>query len=165
MLWFCVLLGIGISERSAHAEVIVYPTEFNLEYFIQADKDVYQLGEIVHVYHSVTNPWDVSYTFRFKQAPGFFLRVKQDGNTVWERGAFKMVIWELTLLPDETIEQEYIWDMLDYSGNLVDPGEYELVSMAGRGYEDSSTFITIIPEPGILALLLTGIPLIVKKKF
>ncbi len=157
LLGFCVLLGIGISGRAAHAEPIMQPTESDLEYSIQTDKDTYYLGETVHAYHSVTNPLDVSYTFQFHRAPGFFLRVEQDGNTVWERGAFKQVPWDLTLLPDETAEQEYIWYMLDNSGNLVDPGQYELVSTTGGSFEDSSTTITVIPEPTTLVSLLVGL--------
>ncbi len=152
-----VLLTLGLIGSRAKAEMIVPPGYSDLVYTIETDKIIYSLGEEVHVYHSVTNPLDVSYTFQFTQGPGFFLRVKQDGNTVWEHQTFLLMPWDLTLLPDETVEQEYIWYMLDASGNLVDPGEYELVSTTGGSFEDSSTTITIIPEPTTLVLLLVGL--------
>ncbi len=157
------LIVLGVLAGAAQAEIIV-PTSMNdMGYFIQADKDVYDLGETVNIFHGVTNPMDASYTFQTTQSPGFFLRVKQEGNIVWERQAFKQVFWGLTLLPEETYAQEHSWDMLDDSENLVEPGEYELVGMVG-GYESASTYITIIPEPASMLILLAGGSLIFRRR-
>ena len=71
-----------------------------------------------------------------------------------------------TLLPNESKEYAWVWDMRDdwewYGGVLVEPGVYDIIggfdAMAEEWYEYSkvSVSITIVPEPGSV-LLFAGV--------
>ena len=133
---------------------------YDLEYVLQTDKPVYQLGEDVHVIQRLTNRASGDFTMEFMQEPGFDLWILEDGNTIWSaaKGRFKMVVWYLTLGPGESVERQYTWDMTDDEGNPVGPGQYDLVGVPQRS--EARTQITIIPEPGTIALMLLGLGLL-----
>jgi len=136
---------------------------YDLEYVLQTDKPVYQLGEDVHVIQRLTNRASGDFTMEFMQEPGFDLWVLEDGNRIWSQSggwAFP-VVWYLTLGPGESVERQYTWDMTDDEGNPVGPGQYDLVGVPQRS--EARTQITIIPEPGTIALMLLGLGLLTRR--
>ncbi len=137
----------------------------DLQYVIETDKSIYNLGEEVHALHRITNPFDVSVDISLFQSPGFDLWVVQDEEKIWSyQQWFFPVIWSKTIDPGETLEYNYTWDMMDYDDNPVAPGEYEVVGVVYGGGPSVSTPITIIPEPGTLLLMLMGFGAVAGRK-
>lgn len=105
-----------------------------IQYIIETDRDVYELGENVLATQKVVNPSQWRFTLQLDVDPGFDLWVLRDGVKVWsEHTAFRMIIWEMVVGPGETLQYDYVWDMRDYEGDLVAPGEYEIRSVIYGG--------------------------------
>ena len=151
--WIAVM---GIASREAGADVTPAGGP-RPGFFLETDKAVYQLGEEVHAVHRLTNEGDADYRARMLSGPAFDLWVLDDqGAKIWSQHLnFTLNTWWLTLGPGESIVREYTWDMTDYGGNLVSPGQYELVGVI-YGDNDVSTQITILPEPATVGLVLAG---------
>ncbi len=130
----------------------------SLEVAIETDKTIYQLGETVHVIHTIINPFDVPINnVEFTQEPGFSLLVMLEGIRIWSSNNIALtVIWTRTFEPGEILKLNYAWDMTDYYGNAVLPGEYELIGAIHGEGRNVSTNITIVPEPASLSLLVLG---------
>ena len=158
----------------------------DIEYYIQTDKSVYDLGEGVELLYRVTNLRDEVF-----DVIGFFpiwdiLVTANEGENfreIWSfhwygGGPLGPVVFRLEM--DETMEFTYTWTQIDHQGTpeigddtQVSPGVYR-VSGVFQGIEgisneiDTSVAIdiTIIPEPGSLVLFGMGFGslLLCKKK-
>ena len=114
----------------------------------------------------ITSPisYDIPLSIQLKSSPGFDLWVMEDGNKIWSRyRIFAAVVWTFTLDPGESVHHEYEWDMRDYDGNLVAPGDYEIVGVT-YGARDVSTTITIVPEPAGITLVCFGAIAILRRR-
>jgi hypothetical protein len=147
-----------------------------IEYYIQTDKSVYNLGEDVEMLYRVTNLTDVNVTFRFPSSPAWNFWVEKDGEGIWSA----VKIWyafgtSFTLTPSEYKEfpdfsPPYVWDMRDDEGNLINVGEYEVIGGFDAGiaenfyYSRVSVPITVVPEPGSFVLLLGGMFYLTRKR-
>lgn len=151
LLLLVTVLLCGLLTSNLGAEITPLPNNMGLEYSLETDKTIYQLGETVYAIHTITNPHDFPVDVEFRQAPGFDLWVMQGDSTIWAREAFAAVIWTRTFAPGEVFECEYTWDMTDFDGNVVLPGEYELFGAYACGYD--STCIIIVPEPATVTLM------------
>ena len=157
LLPLVTVLLCGLLTSDLAADLVPLPTGDDLEYSIETDKTVYQLGETVYVTHTITNPLDVPVSIELSQEPGFNLWVMQGNTEIWAAyRVFAQVIGSQGFAPGEILELNYTWDMTDYDDNLVLWGEYELVGVIYGGGRDVSTNITIVPEPTTIMLLVFG---------
>jgi len=146
-----------------------------LVYSIETDKQVYQLGEEVRITHRAVNEGDADVTIRFGWAPGFEFYILAEGVMIepWYQ-ARSPVIWWLALSPGESYVSEWTWDMTDRDGNPLGPGAYDIVGVShggpdpvlpGMDYPDVAvTSITIVPEPGMLALVSVSLCLLLRRR-
>ena len=169
-----ILEGVG-PEYSAlgnsHAAVLD-----GIEYYIETDKSVYQLGEDVEMVFRVTNLRDQDVSMTCASSPYFNQMVLQNSQTIWLRFiGYLTILTDVDLAPNEFIENSYSWNMIDRNNILIGPGEYDVVGIMYNGpwnYLENRDFtdteigvaITIVPEPGTLFLLLPGIVVLARKK-
>jgi hypothetical protein len=136
--------------------------DLGIEYYIQTDKAVYDLGENVEMLFRVTNLRDEEVSITCSQLPEYNLWVQRDEESIWERslGGYPTVP-EVELLPGEYEELGHSWDMKDNDGVLVEPGLYTVVGLMYNSIWNYDNYgdpfksevgvqITIIPEPGSL---------------
>ena len=141
-----------------------------IEYYIQTNKSVYNLGEDVEILYRVTNLRDEDVTFSFPGSPEWNFWVEREGQSIWRAvngwyaigSGFTLSHGESKEFP--TYNTPYIWDMRDSEKNLVDIGEYNVIGgLDGyKGEYDStavSVHIEIVPEPSSLILFVVGLPL------
>jgi len=156
-----------------------------VEYYLQTDKFVYELGEDVVMLYRVTNltenPVDIGKVVeRTEPAWYHFVITVEAGNQVrdYPRVIPGLGPQILCLQPYESIEHEQIWNMMNDNGTSyevddfpVGPGIYNVMGELLLLYGDQdkrvpvSVSIEIIPEPTTLALLGIGfIGMILRKK-
>jgi len=132
----------------------------DIEYYIQTDKAIYDLGETVEMLYRVTNLGieDVTFEFAYQQQCSF--EVWDAETRIW--GWPKQVNPAgsiFTLQPGEFKEYLKDWDMMnDNAGTLVTPGNYDVTGRLAYfpihdRYVPVSVQIEIIPEPSTLLLL------------
>ena len=136
-----------------------------IEYYVQTDKFTYNLGENIEMLYRITNLRDKDVTFSFPGHPEWNFWVEKDGKNIWAA----VTLWyargtRFTLYPGGYKEYPFVWDMRDYKGNLlVDVGDYSVIGGFDAGahqnydYSKVSVAIKIVPEPGTIALLGTGL--------
>jgi hypothetical protein len=156
-----------------------------IEYYIQTDKAVYNLGENVEILYRVTNLTDnpVSIGEKSLFSPDYDVIITDDGDAkVWQ--------YILTLPPPptppettmfhlepyETKEYQTIWDLINDNGTSdrtddfsVDPGMYKITGELYLYFWEEivpvSVSVEIIPEPATIALFGLGLAyLLVRKK-
>lgn len=140
-----------------------------IEYYIQTDKPVYNLGENVEMLYRVTNLGDESVTFSFGWDPVYQFWVEQDEEEIWRAiGTRLPIVLNLTLnpgefreFPDSFLPPNFAWNMRDNGGNLVDLGNYNMIgglydSLGNYDYTKVAVSIEIIPEPASFLLLALG---------
>ena len=147
--------------------------EDGIEYYIQTNKSVYDLGEEVEILYSIINLSDEERTFEFMPPLLDILVAAKEGgsfNTVWFWSWYG--IWPagpavFRLQPGESVELNGIWPQIDLNGSWeiedhtqVSAGTYGIGGRIGRsGFNDTidnsyvTVEITIIPEPATLLLL------------
>lgn len=161
------LIGLALAgcARAALVDSIV---EDGIEYYIQTNKSIYDLGEDVEMLYRVTNLRDEDVLIGCSRSGEFNLWVQENGETIWALAHwFKWYSLGVELSAGELKEISRNWDMKDDDGVLVEPGIYNVVGVMynepwnyynNRGYTITEVGfpITIIPEPGSLAILGMG---------
>ena len=154
LLPLATVLLCGLLTSDLAADPTPLPNGNDLEYSLETDKTIYQLDETVYATHTITNPLDVPVDVEFTQEPGFNLWVMQGDTEIWAAyRAFAQVIWTRTFAPGEILKFDYTWDMTDNDGDVILPGEYELVGVIYGAGRNVSTNITIVPEPAMVGLM------------
>jgi hypothetical protein len=176
----CVCISILFMTVSAKATLVDSNSSIivdNIEYYMQTNKSVYDLGENVEMLYRVTNLGGLDVTFEFTAGPvddrGDFI-VEKDGERIWDNlhRPRARVLTQFILSPLESRDFTHLWDMMDSGGNQVTPGIYDVTSALGdlglayaERYVQVSVQIEIIPEPSTFVLLGTGFTsLLVRKK-
>jgi len=135
-----------------------------IEYYMQTDRPVYDLGEDVEILHRVTNLRDEPLTFVFAYQQQCFFEIWDGETRIW--GWPKLVNPAgsgFTLQPGEFKEFLKDWDMMNDNGTLepgddffVSPGVYDvsgqLMGSTTDGIipESVSVSIEIVPEPAMI---------------
>jgi len=133
----------------------------NVEFYIQADKSIYYLGENVQMLYRMTylGPFFKTEIWCY-QTPPFNIFLEKDGEVIWMK--YRFFLQEFTVvnlwryLPPEEITSD--WNMTDFNDVLVEPGTYEVTGIMynapwnyenGRGYVSTEVRvpITILSEP------------------
>jgi hypothetical protein len=168
------LLGIApISMATLNSNSIV---QYGIEYYVQTDKSTYDLGENVEMLFRVTNLRDANVIIICSQSPWYNFYVQEDGETIWMKiHGFYGYMPPVHLSIGESVELSHIWDMIDDNDNLVAPGIYDVVGVMYNGpwnYYNYGEYvptevavpITVVPEPGSLALLLGSLFYLTRKR-
>jgi hypothetical protein len=171
---FAVLLGIApIATATLNSNSIV---QYGIEYYVQTDKSIYELGENVEMLYRVTNLRDEDVTFHFGGSPVWNFWVEKNGENIWTAvESWYGVLVDFTLSPGESKEfpdgnPPYIWDMRDSEDNLINVGEYDVIGGLDGGAPEPdydsmvSVPIIVVPEPSSLALLLGCIFYLTRKR-
>lgn len=147
----------------------------DIEYYIQTDKAIYDLGENVEMLFRVTNLRSEDVTIPCSRSPEFNFWVKEDGETIWMKvHGFFQYSPGIALSTGESVELSHIWDMIDDTNSLVEPGVYNVIGVMYNepwNYDNYGEYIptevavsiTIIPEPSSLALFTLGVLALVRK--
>lgn len=162
-----VVLVLGTAQQAMATLNSNSTVEDGIEYYVQTDKSVYNLGENVEMLYRVTNLRDEDVTFGFPHSPVWNFWVKRDEEYIWRAiNGWYAKPTEFTLSPGESKEfpafsSPYVWDMRDNENNLVTVGGCSVIGgfhAGSEGYEYSKVAvpIQIIPEPATLLLLTIG---------
>ena len=173
------LITLAVCTAYARADTInsnsivqIFPNESEgvdvpVEFYIQTDKPIYQLGESVNILYRVSNLGSTGVAIEIHLlARDLDIWVRQDGNTLWKALGYVPPgnVYDPNLVifpPGETLELEWTWDMTDSYDNPVGTGHYDIFGMFGSWtlhdgatvYEhgiEVSVPITIVPEPAIV---------------
>jgi len=142
-----------------------------IEYYMQTDKAVYNLGEDVDMLYRVTNLGSKDVRFDFSDQVQHYFEVTSNNDTMWWRPwAGEPAASYFVLQPNRYKEYTETWNQMD-EGDYTDPtddipvlpGYYEITGslhpillVDKDQYVPVSVNIDIIPEPATIALLGTG---------
>jgi len=139
----------------------------DIEYYIQTDKSVYDLGENVEMLYKVTNLGTEDVTFYFFRSPIWNFWAEKEGERIWAAiDLWSGVNTRLTFTPGEfrifpIPNPPFIWDMRNDENNLVGLGNYDIIGGLYGGGEDDYTKVAvpieIVPEPATILLLAIGV--------
>ena len=146
----------------------------DIEYYIQTNKFVYDLGEDVEALFRVTNLSDETVSIGTSYPIMDIIVSEEEGgsfneiwNWSWDKGFHTgPVLFELE--PDESIELDDIWPQINLNGSVeiedhtpVPPGIFRVAGYLHPTDTTISVNISIVPEPSSLALFITGICVVV----
>ena len=135
-----------------------------VEYYIETDKAVYELGELVKVLHRISNLDSEARTWQISSSAGIELLVFSEDELLWRSAQLIFpAFWDFTLEPGEVYECEYTWAMTDQGGRFISPGVYQVYGRM-RGGTGVSVPITIVPEPASSLLLCACASLLLKRR-
>ena len=173
----CVCISILFMTVSAKAVLVDSNSiiEDGIEYYIQTDKAVYDLGGNVEILYRVTNLRDDNAHFTFSYGPldnTCDWMVDQDELRIWDN-LDRPVIFvgtSFTLHPSESYEYTHTWDMTYRNGDNILPGNYTITGVLGypsshERYIPVSVQIEIIPEPATILLFGLGVVLVKARRF
>jgi len=145
-----------------------------IEYYLQTDKAVYDLGEDVETLYRVTNLRDETWSVTAFIPVMVIIVEEREGenfNEIWPCEQYTVALYPFHLGPNAYADISVIWPQIDTKGTWeieddtqVSPGIYRISgSFHSCSALDSrvAVDITIIPEPSSLVLFVGGL-LIVK---
>jgi hypothetical protein len=145
-----------------------------VEYYIQTDKSVYELGENVNILYRVSNLTDEDMLLWYvidDPLAYYDFRVTQNDNQIWRYPYMSPVlgVGGMLLEPYEIKEFQTFWNMMNDNGTIwpttddfpVSPGFYNVVGEVAlwpkTGRIPVSVSINIVPEPSSLLLFGAGL--------
>jgi hypothetical protein len=165
MLW---ITPVAIAEIDSNSII-----DNGVEYYIQTDKSIYELGENVNILYRVSNLMNESVTLGrvTDDPPAYYaFRVTQNDNQIWSyfymTGVFETI--PFTLEPFQIKEFQTAWDMMNDNGTrwpktddfLIDPGIYNIIGeldLVPGERVPVSVSINVVPEPSSLLLFGAGL--------
>jgi len=173
-----LMIGIGLVSgvATANAEIISNSMIVDdIEYYIQADDSVYNLGEDIEMLFRVTNLREEDVTISCSRDPEFNFWVQKDEESIWTQ--IQSWYWfspGIEILAGEFEERIYTWDMIGDDENPVGIGTYNVVGlMYNEPWNDYygnpvpsevPVEITIVPEPSSLVLFMAGLSVLFRKR-
>lgn len=163
-LFVCFIVHTAHAAPSTNTIVVD-----DLEFYIEADKSTYLLGENVNLRFSVTNSSQSSLVVGTTQTPNFDIYIKFDSDLIWAKfGGYFQELSSVTFGPGEILELMATWDMTDFNGVPISPGVYDISGIMFNEVwhvennrepvaTEIHTPITIIPEPTSIVLLIVGL--------
>jgi hypothetical protein len=149
----------------------------DVEYYVQTDKAVYNLGEDVDFLYRVTNLRDEEWRIEWGFPIFDVIAEEKDGenfNEIWNWSWDKihpMGPMVVTIGPQESIELNEVWPQIDLNGSLeiedhthVPPGLYRISGVCHPTDISIPVEISIIPEPSSLVIFLTGLSILITRK-
>jgi len=163
---FSLALAGGTRQASATLVNSNSVVRDNIEYIMQTDKSVYNLGENVQLLYEVINRGSYSITFHFNDQVQYYFTVKDNGNLIWDAPKVGFpALSSFTLPPGYFKQYTETWNMRNNQGLFITPGSYEItgsldpvfLSQADSNrYVPVSVQIGVIPEPATVILLGLG---------
>ena len=165
-----VVLVLGAAQQAMATLNSNSIVEDDIEYYIQTDKSVYDLGENVEIFYRVTNLRSEEWRFNYFFPIGDAIIAAKEGevfNEIWHWSWDKPhsmgpVVFQLG--PGESAELNGIWPQIDLNGSVeiedhtqVPPGMYKTIGVFYPTDSRIAVDITIIPEPASAALLGIGL--------
>ncbi|MHC4308423.1 MAG: PEP-CTERM sorting domain-containing protein [Planctomycetota bacterium] len=179
----CVWISILFMTVSAKAALVDSNSSIvvdNIEYYMQTNKSVYDLGENVEMLYRVTNLGDEDVTLgsvAADQLAYYDFRIMQDGSQIWEYPYLSIVpaFGSFSLGPYESKAGQTIWNMMNDNGTLptdddfpINPGIYDVIGeldLISGERVPVSVSIEVIPEPATLLLFGLGMLLVKTRRF
>ncbi len=178
----CVCISILFMTVSAKAVLVDSNSSIvvdNIEYYMQTNKSVYDLGESVEMLHRVTNLRNEPLTFVFAYQQQCSFEVWDGETRIWWWPKLISPAGSIfTLQPGEFKEFLKDWDMMNDNGTttptddfLVSPGIYDVSGQVWGSTSDGiipesvSVPIQIIPEPATILLFGLGLLLVKTRRF
>jgi len=144
----------------------------DIEYYIETNKALYDLGEDVEILYRITNLRDEKWQV-LDTAPLWMIFVAP------EEAEWFDAIWKLfdpsppgpgglTLQPNESAEISVIWPQIDMQGTLYEPGDdtqvppgiYRITGRLKPTDTNVAVDITVMPEPSSLILFVAGLAIL-----
>ncbi len=172
-----VLIVLNLCAVNLRADIVPLTPNSNsivqdgIEYYVQTDKAVYDLGENVEMLYRVTNLGDEDVTLGLVVCDPlayYDFRIMQDGSQIWQYPYLSVVLGFtfFHLGPYESKEGQTIWNMMNDNGTLqtdddfpVNPGIYNVIGeldLVSGERVPVSVSIQIIPEPATFLFLVFG---------
>ena len=144
-----------------------------IEYYIQTDKAVYDLGQEVEILYRITNLTDQQWQVG-GVTPGWMIFVAPKG-AEWFDGIGE---WAepgppgptgLRLQPNEFMEISEMWPQINMQGTPHEPGDdiqippgiYRITARLKLTDTNVAVDVTIVPEPTLMALFLAGMSIFI----
>jgi len=170
IVWVVGVVVLGLLALPAQATLVDSNSIIRdgIEYYMQTDKSIYDLGENVEMLYRVTNLGGEDVMFGFTSGPvddRCDYMVDQNGERIWDNlgRPRTRVLTSFTLSTLESMEYTYYWNMTDLDDNPIIPGYYDITGALGDlraiyadRYVPVSVYIQVIPEPATLVLLAAG---------
>lgn len=137
-LAYSAVIGLALAGGMKEAKAIDSNSiiQEDIEYYIQTDKSVYDLGEDVDVLYRVTNLSDEDVEYKFTYGPidnTCDWMVDKDELRIWDnlgRGA-TTVLTSFNLGPSEFYEYTHTWNMTYKNGDNIFPGNHNVTGVLG----------------------------------
>ena len=170
-VWVVGVVVLGLLAVPAQATLVDSNSiiQDGIEYYMQTDESIYDLGENVEMLYRVTNLGDEDVMFLFNCGPAddrCDYLVDQNGERIWDnlRRPHTRAFSYFTLNALESMEFTLSWDMTDLDDNQIVPGYYDITGVLGNldidyadRYVPVSVYIQVVPEPATLFLVGSGL--------
>jgi len=166
-----ILALAGMEEAKANLVDSNSIVEDGIEYYIQANKSVYDLGEDVEILYRITNLTDQEWTV-IGIGPLRFIFVAPEGaewfDAIWDWGEPSLPgPTGFTLQPNGSAEVSAVWPQIDTRGTRepgddtqVPPGIYTITARLRPTDTNVALDVTIVPEPCSLILFVASLAIL-----
>ncbi|UCE99960.1 MAG: PEP-CTERM sorting domain-containing protein [Planctomycetota bacterium] len=175
---YVVLIAVALASSARDATAVVVNSnsivQDNIEYVMQTDKSVYNLGENVQMLYGVINRGNDSVTFHFDYVVQYYFTAESNGKLIWDEPKANFpALTSFTLLPGYFKQYTETWNMRNNQGEFITVGSYEITGSLGpfsldiedqNRYVPVSVQIQVVPEPATICLFGLGSLILLRKR-